>query len=242
MPHFLIQKSCIENGYIFLKDKEAIFHLAQSLRVKTGEIIKFIDEEENVYQTEIEQIIKYEIKGKILSSNKSLRKLDINLCVLISILKPEAMNLAIQNAVQLGAKEIYTVYSNNCAVNKNSILNKAKKWEKIGYESFKQCERADMPKVFEAMTFDEIFSKFKKENIIIFAEKNGKLTIKDAVKNLIKKEKILLVFGPEGGFSDAEFKKFQDGNFKLATLGKLILKAPNAVTAGLFGVEQWMTP
>ena len=241
MPHFLIQKNDVKEGFIFVSDKETVSHLVSSLRIKEGEAVKFIDENETVYTTEILNIRKSEIKGKILSEHKSTRKLDLNLCVLISVLKPEAMNLAIQNAVQLGAKEIYTVYSNNCAVNKNSVLNKAEKWKKIGYESFKQCERADMPKVFEVMEFDEIFAKFKKENILIFAEKNDKLTVKDALKTCLYDEKILLVFGPEGGFSNDEFKKFEDKNLKLVTLGRLILKAPNAVTAGLFGVQQWMT-
>lgn len=238
MPHFLISKNSIENNKIIINDKELLCHIAQSLRVKTGEVIKFIDENENVYFSEIESISKKEITAKILKSQKSERRLNFNLCVLISVLKQEAMHLAIENAVQLGAKEIYTVYSDNASVKKDLILNKAEKWQKIGTESFKQCERADMPKVFDILKFDEIFSKFKKENILVFAEKYDEFSVKEACLNLDKNEKILAVFGPEGGFSEKEFEYFKNENIKLVTLGKLILKAPNAITAGLFGVIQ----
>ena len=62
------------------------------------------------------------------------------------------------------------------------------------------------------------------------------MNIQKALSNYKKPEKILAVFGPEGGFSESEFEFFKKENLKLVTLGKLILKAPNAITAGLFGI------
>ncbi len=236
MPHFLITKNNIENNFVKVSDKELLIHLSSALRVNKGDIIKFIDEDEIVHSCKIIEISQKKLTAEILSSKKSERKLDFDLCALICVLKQDAMHLAIQNAVQLGAKEIYTTYSDNSAPNKQSVLNKAQKWQKIGMESFKQCERADVPKVFDVMKFSEIFKKFKKENIIIFAEKYDTHTIKTALENIDKNEKILAVFGPEGGFSEEEFEYFKKENLKLTTLGKLILKAPNALTAGLFGI------
>ena len=238
MPHFLISDNCIKNNTIEINDKELLSHLFQSLRIKKGEIIKFITKDEIVYKALVQDISKKNLCAEILDSKKSERKLDINLCALISILKPDAMHLAIENAVQAGAREIYTVYSDNCAVKKGVVLNKIEKWQKIAYESFKQCERADMPHLSRTSAFEEIFSKFKKENILIFAEKYDEFSIKSACKKLDINEKILCVFGPEGGFSEEEFKFFKENCYMLVTLGKLIFKAPNAITAGLFGVSQ----
>ncbi len=233
MPHFPIYKKDINNDIITVLDTETVSHLVSSMRVKKGETVKFIDEDEIVYRAEILTADKKSLTAKILESKKSERKLNINLCAVISVLKPDAYNLAIQNAVQCGVKEIYTVFSDNAAVKKASVINKQDKWQKIAMESFKQCERADKPKVFNIDSFKNIFSNFKKENIIIFAEKYDFLTVKEAVKTVNKSEKILLVFGPEGGFSEDEFNYFKQENLKLATLGKLIFKAPNAVTAGV---------
>lgn len=240
MPHFLISKNCIENNFIKINDKELLSHLFCSLRIKKNEIVKFIDEDEIVYEVEISEISKTSLLARILNSKKSTRKLNFDLCALICVLKPDGMHLGIENAVQVGAKEIYTVYSDNSAVKKTAILNKTEKWQKIGIESFKQCERADIPKIFDISTFENIFSKFKNENILIFAEKYDKYSIKEACNLLNKNEKILCVFGPEGGFSENEFNYFKSKNLKLVTLGNLIYKAPNAITAGLFGVSQCM--
>ncbi len=239
MPHFLIEKNSIENNKIRIKDREILCHLVQSLRIKENEIVKFISDE-IVHFTKITSISKNELTGEIINSIKSTRKLNFDLCCLISILKQDAMHLAIENAVQVGTKEIYTTYSDNSAVKKESIMKKSEKWQKIALESFKQCERADIPKVFDTLSFEEVFKKFKKENILIFAENFANRTIQEGVKNIDKKEKILAVFGPEGGFSKEEFEYFKKENFKLITLGNLIYKAPNAITAGLFGIVQYV--
>lgn len=236
MPHFLISKEEIKEDKIELIDKETIDHLLKSLRVKKGEKVKFIDKDENVYLTEIIETGKNKLISKIITREKSIRKLNFELDAVISVLKPDAMHLAIQNAVQAGAKKIYTVYSDNAAVKYESILNKKEKWQKIGMEAFKQCERADIPEIYDVIKFDEIFKNYKKENIIVFAEKYAKEDVKKIFDTINKKERILAVFGPEGGFSEKEFDYFKSKNIKLTTLGNLILKAPNAVTAGLFGI------
>ena len=51
-----------------------------------------------------------------------------------------------------------------------------------------------------------------------------------------KNSEIAVVIGPEGGFSDSEFDYFISQNYKLATLGKMIYKAPNAVVAGISNI------
>ena len=65
MPHFLIQKDEIKEDKIELKNIETISHLVQSLRVKKGEKVKFIDECENVYLTEIKFRCQDNFKRKI---------------------------------------------------------------------------------------------------------------------------------------------------------------------------------
>ena len=56
------------------------------------------------------------------------------------------------------------------------------------------------------------------------------------IKNMDKSEKIALVVGPEGGFSEEEFEYFKNNNYNLVSLGKMIYKAPNAITAGVSNV------
>ena len=54
------------------------------------------------------------------------------------------------------------------------------------------------------------------------------------MENPVKKgERVLVVIGPEGGFSKKEFDYLQNKNLDMLTLGTLILRAETAATVAL---------
>lgn len=237
MPHFLIKKEQINSNFIILNDSdENFFHLTKALRVKTGEKIKFIDDDKIVYYCAIDELEKKSLKAKIISKEKSSRILKNNICLVQSILMSDAQNLAIANATQSGVKEIYPVISDNVSVSKSSLKGKEEKWQKIVYENFKQCERADLATIKEIKNLKDVLKDFEKENILIFAEKDENISLDLSVKNIDKNSKIAIVIGPEGGFSENEFNYFKENDYKLISLGNMIYKAPNAIVAAISNV------
>ena len=102
------------------------------------------------------------------------------------------------------------------------------------YEASKQCERAKIPTCYDITTFEDVFDN-KFDKIIVLAERFADESLKQYLtKNKIKKsEKILVIIGPEGGFSQKEFDLFRGKNLPLLSLGDLILKAETAVIVGL---------
>ena len=102
------------------------------------------------------------------------------------------------------------------------------------YEASKQCERAKIPTCFEPDTLENVLNK-NFDRILVLAERSTEISLKEYLnKNKIKKgERILVVIGPEGGFSQKEFDYFKSLNLPLITLGDLILKAETAVIVTL---------
>lgn len=236
MPHFLIKKENIKENFIYVEEPELLHHLASVLRVKKNEIVKFIDVDKIVHKTRVLEVSKKGLTAEILESEKSKRELDFRLYLAQSVLKNDAQNLLIANATELGVKGLYPFISDFSTVKADFIKSKIEKFQKISNESFKQCERADLMQVFEVLPLDDILKKFKKENVIILAERLENTDILGAVQDIDLNGDILVVTGPEGGFSDAEFEKFKEKGYKKATLGNLIFRAPNAVTAGVSNV------
>lgn len=236
MPHFLIKKEEIKDDFIELLDKDNLFHLVKVLRTKVGQNVKFIDEDKNLYLTCVVEINKTSLKAQIVDRKISDRILKTKITLVQSILAPDAQNLLIANATQTGVKKIYPVMSDNVSVSKSSIKEKRDKWQKIVYENFKQCERADLAFVEEIQDLKDVLSKFKKENILIFAEKYENMTLNACVADVDLNSEIAIVIGPEGGFSQSEFEFFVKENYKLITLGKMIYKAPNAVTVAISNI------
>ena len=73
------------------------------------------------------------------------------------------------------------------------------------------------------------YSKFDK--IIVFSEREEEITLKDI--NIKPTNKILVITGPEGGFSDKEFDFFKKQKFMQVKISNLILKAQTACVSGL---------
>lgn len=233
MPHFLIKSDNIIDEYIYINDKDLYKHVIKVLRSRIGEKLLFLDENEIQYETVLNDFDSSAFKAKIINKYKSERKLPLNLYVAQSVLNSDDQISSIQKATELGVKGIIPISTDNCAVKESVIKNKVEKWQKIATESVKQCERTDIPKVFDMEYIKDVIEKY--ENIIVFAEKYADKNFFEYIKeNPIDKTKsILVIIGPEGGFSEEEFNFFKGKNIPLITLGKLIYRADTALTAAL---------
>lgn len=234
MPHFFIKSDKVENGFITVDDKENYNHIVKSLRAKIGEKLLLIDENRIEYTTEIKNITNQAIDCEIVSSEKSDRDLKYNLFLAQSPLKSDAQLTIMEKATELGIRGIYPVYTDNCALKKTVAEKKVEKWQKIMYEASKQCERATIPQCYNLTTLEQVFEN-KFDKIIALCERNTTDSLKNYLKNnpIKDNENILLIIGPEGGFSKKEFEYFKSKKIPMLTLGDLILKAETAVIVTL---------
>ncbi len=233
MPHFLIEAKNIQDNKITVREKDLYQHIIKSLRAKIGEKILFLDENEIQYETKLSQINSFDFVCSIEKKYPSNRKLGLNLYVAQSVLNSDAQISSIQKATELGVKGIIPLHTDNCSVKESVIKNKIEKWQKIALESVKQCERADIPIVYESASIEDMLEKY--EQVIVFAEKYAEKNFFNYIKEnkLDKNKSILVIIGPEGGFSQREFDIFIEKKIPLITLGNLIYRADTALTAAL---------
>ncbi|MDD3238159.1 MAG: RsmE family RNA methyltransferase [Candidatus Gastranaerophilales bacterium] len=242
MPHFIINSTAVEGCYIRVSGKELYNHIAKAMRVKEGETLMFIDENEVQYKTLVDKISSSEIYTKVVDSYPSFRKLDVDITLAQAVLKPDAQFLAIQKATELGVKNILPLVTDNCVVRESIIKAKAEKWQKIALESVKQCERADIPVVlpYEKLNKDFFDKEYK---YIAFVERDADYSLKEFfnLTEINKESKIVIIIGPEGGFSQREFDLFKELEIPQVSLGNLIYRADTACTVAvanvLFGLE-----
>lgn len=233
MPHFLIESKNVSEDNIVIDDTDLFKHIIKVKRTKIGEKVLFLDENQIQYETILEEINSASFKCKIKKEYKSDSILDLKLYIAQSVLNSDDQTSSIQKATELGVKGIIPIHTDNCAVKESFIKNKIDKWQKIAVESVKQCERADIPKVFELSYIEDIIKSF--DYTIVFAEKYTQKTFFEHIKEkpIDKGKSILVIIGPEGGFSEREFDFFKANNIPLITLGKLIYRADTALTAAL---------
>lgn len=235
MPHFFIGVgvnggNSIEPPEIVIRDTDNYRHIARSLRARVGEKLLLIDEGQIQYEVVITEINSKEIKCEIQKSYPSKRDLEFDLYLAQSPLRSDAQLTVMEKATELGVRAVYPVITDNCALK----VDKQEKWQRVMYEASKQCERAKIPTCHPITTIEEVL-KQDFDKIVVFAERSTEKSLKTYLReNPIKKgDKILVIIGPEGGFSEREFEFFRKQNLPLITLGDLILKAETAVITAL---------
>ncbi len=235
MPHFFINSNDNKDNIITISDSENYNHIAKSLRSKIGENILLIDENQIQYEGKITQILPKSIEVEVIKSYKSKRSLGFELYLAQSPLRSDAQTMIIEKATELGVTGVYPVFTDNCSLKKSVIEQKIPKWQKIMFEASKQCERAYVPKCFELSRMEKLISDNKFDRVLAFTERSAQFQLKNYLREnpIPSAEKILVIIGPEGGFSQREFDLFEKNKITTLSLGDLILKAETAVIVAI---------
>ena len=238
MPHFFINSKQVVNNVVEISDKENYQHIAKSLRAKVGETLLLIDENQIQYETKISEITNSKVLANVDNSYSSKRFLDFELYLAQSPLRSDAQSLIIEKATELGVAGVYPIMTDNCSLNKSVVEKKVPKWQRVMYESSKQCERAVVPTCYDATSLEKVLSENSFDKVIVFCERIADKTIRESFKEkpIKKGDKVLVVIGPEGGLSQKEFDSFKEKSLEMLTLGDLILRAETAVVVALGNV------
>ena len=197
-----------------------------------------IDENQIQYETKISEITNSKVLANVDNSYSSKRFLDFELYLAQSPLRSDAQSLIIEKATELGVAGVYPIMTDNCSLNKSVVEKKVPKWQRVMYESSKQCERAVVPTCYDATSLEKVLSENSFDKVIVFCERIADKTIRESFKEkpIKKGDKVLVVIGPEGGFSQKEFDSFKEKSLEMLTLGDLILRAETAVVVALGNV------
>ena len=236
MPHFFIKTADISGDGIKITEKATLHHLLRVMRLKTGEKLLLTDENQTSYTAEVREISQKCIICKILAREKANHFLKTEIYLAQGVLKSDAQAFVIQKATELGVKGIYPVLTDNTVVKASVIDAKIEKWNKYALEAVKQCERTDIPTVFGRTSLKNLLESGEFTTIIACVERTQEKTLKEALKSIKNHGKILVIIGPEGGFSKEETELFKKYKIFRVSLGKLILRAETAVISALSNI------
>ena len=127
--------------------------------------------------------------------------------------------------------------SHNCVVRYDAKKAAARqsRWQKIAEEAAKQCGRTALTEVAPITDLSALLqanAKDEQTEIVFCYENEDETTVKSCLQAARGKRLILLV-GPEGGFTLEEAEKVQAAGGKAVTLGPRILRAETAAVAAI---------
>jgi len=157
--------------------------------------------------------------------------------------KADKLDFIVQKITELGAVRLVPVKMERCVVKLDAkdAQKRRERLEKIAHEATKQCKRAAMPEILEAMTWKQALQDMKNCDLVIVPWEEARGTrVKDVYAQHPDAKRIGIVIGPEGGMSEGEIEAMREAGVLPVTLGPRILRAETAaVTSVAMAMTLW---
>lgn len=195
-------------------------HLTQVLRVKKEEKIKLLNGKGQVLLGHILEAKKNHVS--VFINEKQVNKRLHHISLALGITKRESFESSLKMATELGIASIYplvTEYSGQKTLKESRV-------ESVIKSAMEQSENTYYPEVFEPIKLENLDYDSFSQCFCFGFNKDTK------PKKISSEEKILIMIGPEGGFSESEESFLKEINhLHFIHLKSPILRAPTAVAA-----------
>ena len=230
MHRIFLQELPLLKQPVVIRDEKA-HYLFSVLRCKTGEGLIVTDEKGCSYTAQILSASKKEVAIEITGDYILNTESNLDIILIQGLLKGEKMDFVIQKTTELGVSAIIPVITERSQLRET---RKHPRWKKIAEEASRQSGRTRIPEIFETYSFKDIFDipALTSGKGIIFWEQGGE-KLPAVTSRLSHADKIFLLIGPEGGFSEEEVLLASEKGFITATLGSRILRAETASIAAV---------
>ena len=230
----------------FLTD-DAAHHLARVLRAEKGQLHELSDGA-TVRLARIERVARDRVEFLLLEELPAERP-QIETTLLLSIVKFDAFEWAIEKATELGVDHIVPLAaarSDKALV--TAATKRAVRWKKILLEASQQSRRLQVPGLDGVVKAAEAFARGGNGLRILLSERADAPKLKAALRAALEDSglgqhaaplqgSLRLAIGPEGGWTEEEFEAARRAGFREASMGKLILRTETAVVASLAAIR-----
>jgi 16S rRNA (uracil1498-N3)-methyltransferase len=210
---------------------EAAHHLGRVLRAQAGQVYELSDGM-RVRLARVESVGRDRVEFALLEDLPTYpQSLDVTL--LLSVVKFDAFEWAIEKATELGVSAIVPLAA---ARSEKALLagaaKRAGRWRKILLEASQQSRRVRVPVLGELASSENAFASHSDGLRVMLSERADAPPLRKILEGQ-RAEKAVLVIGPEGGWTEAEFEAARGAGFQEASLGRRILRTETAVISAL---------
>lgn len=220
----------VRRGVAELSGDEAE-HLVRVLRAEVGQVYE-ISDNQNLYLAEVEVARKSQVTFKVLEELPS-PPAETEIVLVAALIKFDRFEWMVEKATELGVTEIRPFEATRSERGlAQAAVKRLQRWEKIAQEASQQARRARLPLIAVASSFGEAVAS--EANLKLMLDEDSKIAIwKCLPGKWAVTDRVALLLGPEGGWTEEERARTQAGGWKSCSLGGTVLRAETAAAAGI---------
>ncbi len=216
-------------------------HVAHSLRRSVGHKFVVVPLQQDFYTLcEIISVGKSSLEMTVRQRFEKPLSVGVEVDLAQAVVKGEKMDMIIQKSTELGVRQIIPLLTERVVPDiENKVAAKVLRWQRISREAAMQSERFVLPIVSLPRSLNSCLDQFAAYDCVLCFAERSILPLKTVLGDEISLKRILILVGPEGGFSKKEFDTIQLKNGALVSLGPRILRTETASLAALAIVKFW---
>ncbi len=209
-------------------------HISKVLRLKIGDMIAVFDGRGHAFECRLESFSPHGVTVIVENGLHSKTEPRVHITFAQAMLKSKKMDTLIRQATELGISRWAPFFSERSVPtpDRKRMAARLDRWKKISREALKQCGRDILMEVLPPMPIEEVLKQGSAcDRRIIFWEcesASAKASVPMASEQL---KSLMVVVGPEGGFSVREIDLATSLGYETMSLGPRILKAETAAIA-----------
>ena len=222
--------------YILSNDDS--YHIEKVMRMNMNDKIEIVCDK-TLYICEI--ISFNPVKAKIVEKIKENNEEEKKIILVQSMVNETKMDYVLQKGTELGINEFWLFKATNSVIKENDKKEKKLlRWQKIVKEASEQSKRNIIPKVRDIVDLKGLCNLEGDLKLLLTVNEKTRF-IKKILQDNKNYDTIIIVVGPEGGFTSLEEEELVKKGFVSTSLGKRVLRTETAgiVACAMINYE-WM--
>lgn len=205
-------------------DGEAHRHLFRARRVERGERIRLVDGRGRACWSEIVRVTR---KSAVLRLREAAPSGEpgCHLTLVVGALRPERASWLVEKATEIGVCSILWYRSERSR--RTFGTGTLDRLGRVARAAVEQSGRSRIPEIEGMLEWTEVLDRVAHERSIVLDPAAG-----DDTGGPLAGGRLLLLIGPEGGFSSAEHKELDDRGVHSWRLGERVLRVETAAVVG----------
>lgn len=199
----------------------AELHHLRVRRLGAGDAVLCFDDSGTEYEGVIRRVADASAEIEVTAAARPRRESTLDLVLAQALLKGDRLDLVVEKATELGASAVVLFTCERSLARPSPP--RLERLRRIAAAAAKQCGRLRVPDVRGPLAFDEVAVA---PAILLHPDAEAPLAAA-----LGERERVVVVVGPEGGFTAAEVDQARVAGCRLASLGPRVLRAETAALA-----------
>lgn len=236
MQRYFVNRDQFEQDAVTITGDDA-HHLIRVMRARAGDRLICGNGQDREVEAEISEIGKNEVRAMIVRELPMNAEPQVAVWIAQSLPKGDKMDAVIQKCTEIGATRFVPFFSQRTVVqyDRKQEAKRLERWQKIAKEAAEQAHRNRIPGVETPLSWKRMLETAGKADAALLCyEKESTRLIGERLRELPELSgTIMLIVGPEGGFSEKESSEAEAAGCVPVGLGKRILRTETAAMVGL---------